>query len=277
MRRFQLYLFCAKKIQTIARQKTRAEGSLAILILIRETAMRKLWLLMVVLVAGELRANEVEQQKDAIEFAEQQHLIVKSVAFWMMGQLQGWCSEEKASVLIDLVLQTRPEVILEIGVFGGKSLIPMAYAQHTLGIGKTYGIDPWEAAASIEGMQDPANIEWWKKLDHEFILRGLTEKIGAFHLENQVQLLKMTSAEAPVIQEIDILHIDGNHSEQTALFDVLKWVPCVKSGGLILFDDIGWFEGGINTTGAAVTWLNENCVKFVEFSDVAPWAIWIKP
>ncbi len=201
---------------------------------------------------------------------------IKQAAFAMMDQLEGWCSHEKASFLIDLVLKIQPQTIVEIGVFGGKSLIPMAYAQKTLGIGKTYGIDPWDRNASIQGLQDPANKNWWGSLDHDWILHHLQTKMQIFKLENQVQLIRATSADAPPINEIDILHIDGNHSEETSSFDVLKWVPLVKSGGWIIFDDLQWQENGQNTTSRAVEWLNAHCLPFMQFKDTSIWGIWIK-
>ena len=69
----------------------------------------------------------------------------------------------------------------------------------------------------------------------------------------------------------DILHIDGNHSEATSLYDVKKWTPLVKPGGLIIFDDTTW-----GTTGRAVQWLDENCCKLGEYHEDNDWGIWIK-
>ncbi|MBS0628115.1 MAG: hypothetical protein JSS09_07890, partial [Verrucomicrobia bacterium] len=42
----------------------------------------------------------------------------KQTAIYAMRQLEGWCSEYKASTLMDLVWLTRPQTIVEIGVFG---------------------------------------------------------------------------------------------------------------------------------------------------------------
>ena len=77
--------------------------------------------------------------------------VVTQRAYACMRQLEGWCSEQKASILVELVLKTRPEKIVEIGVFGGKSLVPMACALKENGSGKIYGIDPWSSAESVVG------------------------------------------------------------------------------------------------------------------------------
>ncbi len=196
----------------------------------------------------------------------------KSKVLENLQQLDGWCSTYKASTLIELVWFVQPQVVVEVGVFGGKSLIPMAFALKELGRGGVvFGIDPWSASISAEGM-DGIHKDWWGSLDHAEILRKLQNKIGQFSLNNYIRLIQSTSAAAPEIPNIDILHIDGNHSEDASYLDVLKWVPLVRRGGMIVFDDITW-----NTTERATKWLDENCVRILSIQDVEnAWAIWVK-
>jgi len=54
----------------------------------------------------------------------------------------------------------------------------------------------------------------------------------------------MTSAEySNIIDfEIDILHIDGNHEEISSCRDVELYVPKLKTGGYLWFDDANWKE-----------------------------------
>ena len=203
---------------------------------------------------------------------------VKQQAFAFMYQLEGWCSQAKASILIDIILKTRPETVVEIGVFGGKSLVPMAYALKVNGKGKIYGIDPWDSNASIQEVMNEDTKAFWNALDHNGVLKKLMSKIPEFDLENQIELIKSTSEDAPPIDTINLLHIDGNHSEKTSYLDVTKWVPLMKSGGWIILDDITWYESGIFTNGRAMNWLNEHCIKFAEFRDAMNvWGVWIKP
>lgn len=195
---------------------------------------------------------------------------LKNKIFKSMAKLEGWCSETKASILVDMILLTKPEVVVEIGVWGGKSLIPMAYALQTLGKGKAYGIDPWSADASAVGM-DGVNLEWWTKVDHEMIYQGVVKSIKQFGLQKQIVLVRNTSENADLIQNIGLLHIDGNHAEETSYLDVTKWVPCVKKGGIIIFDDVNW-----STTNSATAWLDENCIKITELKGDNIWGIWVK-
>lgn len=202
---------------------------------------------------------------------------IKKQAIALMKQVEGWCSEEKASVLVDLILRTKPDIIVEIGVWGGKSLLPMSYALQANRQGVIYGIDPWSNAASVEAVENEINRAFWSYVDHEAIMRALIQKMVQFDLGDHIALIRSTSEDAPLIEDIDILHIDGNHSDKTSFIDVTKWVPLVKSGGWIIFDDMTWYENGKYTTAHAVEWLDTHCFKFAEFSDSCVWGIWVKP
>lgn len=200
-----------------------------------------------------------------------QTALLKHMVYHAMDQLEGWCPRSKASVMMDLVLLMKPETVVEIGVFGGKSLVPMAFAMRENKRGMAYGIDPWMTSASVEGMTG-INADWWGSIDHEMIMIGLESKMYQFGLENYMKLIRATSEDAEPIYNIDILHIDGNHSEETSMVDVLKWVPLVRKGGVIIFDDLNW-----DTTGKAVQYLNKHCVKLAELKGDNIWGIWVKP
>ena len=202
---------------------------------------------------------------------------IKREAFSYMRKLEGWCSEEKAEILIDLILKVRPSIVVEIGVFGGKSLIPMAVALKANQKGMIYGIDPWDTQASMEELITEENKKYWALIDHEGIMRGLIDSIHEFDLASYIQLIRNTSEGTIPIHQIDILHIDGNHSEKTSYFDATKWVPLVRSGGWIIFDDITWNEEENYTTKRAVDWVNERCIKIGHFKDKgSEWGIWKK-
>lgn len=194
----------------------------------------------------------------------------KASALTAMASLEGWCSTNKASILMDFIFMLKPKTIVEIGVWGGKSLIPMAFALKANNQGKIYGIDPWDTQASIQGMEGQ-NKNWWGSVDHSQIYNGLTKQIELLKLNSQIELIKKTSKAAPAISSIDLLHIDGNHSDEASYLDVQKWVPLVAQGGLIVFDDINW-----KTTKRAVDYLNEHCTKLCEYKGKNIWGIWIK-
>lgn len=155
-----------------------------------------------------------------------------------------WCSVEKSTQLASLVLALRPRTIVEIGVFLGGSLVPMALAQQSYAMparDACWAVDPWEASASVEG-QTGDNAAWWGKLDHERVFRQFMGRLSKYELGDLVRVARMTSDAFNAPNQIDLLHIDGNHGEQ-ACRDVQRFAPRVPIGGILVMDDLGW-EGG---------------------------------
>lgn len=157
--------------------------------------------------------------------------------------LPGWCSLEKAEQLCELVLAHKPEIIVETGIFGGRSLIPLAAACKYLNNGIALGIDPWEVDASLEGTHKPADFQWWSKLDHEDIYRAFVRGGLEFNLGPYCRWLRMKSEQALRFfdnQSIGLFHQDSNHSEEVSCRELEQWMPKVKSGGIWILDDTDW-------------------------------------
>jgi len=179
-------------------------------------------------------------------------------------KLEGWCSPEKEKWLTDWIEARRPKLIVEIGVYGGASLIPMAVAAASYP-SRVYGIDPWEIAACLEGMVDRTSVEWWthpNQIPLSKLENDCRKAVRDLNLTN-VQFLKGHSdlfADAFDDNSIDLLSIDGNHGPQ-ALIDGQNYLRKVKRGGLIACDDEDWTEGGVKTVRLLVKWLLKNGCK----------------
>ena len=146
----------------------------------------------------------------------------------------------------------------------------MALAVKNNSSGKVYGIDPWSATSSIEG-QDGENKDWWQAADHNQVYDKLVEQLARCDLNSVVTLIRKESQDAAPIPNIDILHIDGNHSDKTSYEDVRKWLPLVGMGKLVIFDDTTW-----SSIDRALPLLNEYCIKLAEFKGENTWGIWLK-
>lgn len=181
-------------------------------------------------------------------------------------QIQGWCNKEKATALIEAALSRKPDLCVEIGVFGGSSLVQLALALKDNGKGIVHGIDPWSVDAALEEMHEEKNREWWSKdVDLEGVYRHCIASVKQFEVAAHVKLVrdKAENVAATYADEsIDLLHIDGNHSELLSYKDATLYLPKVKSGGLIFFDDVWWTDGQTQpTTRKAIVFLQQYCTK----------------
>lgn len=172
-----------------------------------------------------------------------------------LDRLDGWCTQEKAKDLAQLVIDNRPEVVVELGVYGARSLCALAMAcQHTYN-GHCTGVDPWTKAAALEGGTTPENDEWWAKLDIEKIYRVAISNIKTLGVEDFITIERKHDVDAlPLFGDgsVGFLNVDSNHGELASVRTVTLWTPKVAIGGLIAFDDSDW-----PSTQKAVSLLHE--------------------
>ncbi|HEY2810263.1 MAG TPA: class I SAM-dependent methyltransferase [Rhabdochlamydiaceae bacterium] len=155
--------------------------------------------------------------------------------------ISGWCSEEKASHFVDLVLDVKPKVCVEIGVFFGSSLFPVASALKFIDNGVVIGIDPWDKLECIKNYdfdKDKTHIAWWSNVDMDYVYNSFLSMLKNLQLEDYCIVIKKTAQKAILyIDAIDILYLDGNHSEASNILDVSLYLPKVVSGGYIWMND----------------------------------------
>lgn len=191
--------------------------------------------------------------------------------------LPGWCTTEKALHLAELVMScpTYPALFVELGVFGGRSFVPMVLAlKEFVPTGFALGIDPWSVSAAIEGMDphdadDQKHVKYWSSVPLAAVQRRCSDVMEAHDLWGHAALIQARAEHiAPLItRPIDLLHIDGNHTPLASCRDVTLWAPLVRPGGLIVFDDINW-----PSTQEAITLLRTHADLFEE--RVTPLCAW---
>lgn len=182
---------------------------------------------------------------------------------------EGWCEVPKALAMAELILTTKPKTVVEIGVFGGRSLVPQAMALRENGKGKIYGIDPWSWVANVDAETDQERMKWWATVPLEEIHRKCMGEIAAYALEDYVTIIRDCSHKCKeLFGEIDILHIDGNHSETTSTRDVENYVPKVNANGWVWMDDTDWAS-----TQHALSVLKQSCILI---QDNVKWQLYCK-
>lgn len=168
--------------------------------------------------------------------------------------LDGWTTLERLKTMADLITTEKPETVVELGVFGGRSFIAQALALQAIGEGVIYGVDPWRKEAAIEG-EVKANADWWAKLDLESIHRQAMNAIWCNSLEQHAVIVRSESQNCyHLFDNIDVINIDANHSELASCRDFRLYFPRVKRKGWIFVDDTDW-----SSTQKMVGLLDESC------------------
>lgn len=161
--------------------------------------------------------------------------------------MSGWCTYDKAMELCGLIEKYDVELIVEVGVFGGRSLLPMAHALEYRGRGFIYGIEPWDNQLAIEPATSLQNDEWWCGTDLKSVKQQFIRYISEHNLAHRVKLLELSSDDAFAVlslsrflAHVDLIHIDGNHSEIQAKRDILNAEAILRPSGILVLDDIIW-------------------------------------
>ncbi|MFA9220244.1 MAG: class I SAM-dependent methyltransferase [Sediminibacterium sp.] len=159
--------------------------------------------------------------------------------------MEGWCTPEKAQRLFNLVIESDSKISVELGVFGGRSLVPIGLGHKKKGSGFVIGIDAWNNKVCIEGTNDQANNDWWLSLDMKIIYASCQRHIELNELEGFCDTLRIRSTDVAILfpnESIDLLHQDSNHNAETIIAELKLWIPKVKIGGYWIADDTDWKE-----------------------------------
>jgi len=148
-----------------------------------------------------------------------------------------WCSQEKAELLMDLVLVKKPAVCVEIGACTGSTVLPVAATLKHLGRGKVFAIDAWSNEVAVRNWdENDPNRPWWSQVSMDTLQKMFHDTLTTWGLHPYCTTLRMTSEKAAdqIPNNIEFLHLDGDYSEIGSMQDVELYLPKVKSGGYIL-------------------------------------------
>jgi hypothetical protein len=147
-----------------------------------------------------------------------------------------------------LIRREKPSVVVEIGVFGGRSLVPQALALRENKQGVVYGIDPYTAAAATEGefTSDPGGKGYWS------VVAGTINTSGSFIFE-----AKKVGKETLLSQIIKMVEdAQGSKAPIEALADKISgiFVPIVLIIALVSL--IVWLAVGSQFIVFSLTYLS---------------------
>lgn len=128
----------------------------------------------------------------------------------------------------DLVATLKPGVLVELGVDRGESYFAFcqAAAENKTGT-RCFGVDTWRGDQHAGGYDETtfAQVSTHNRVNYE-----------AFSILLRTSFDAALETFAP--NSMDILHIDGLHTESAIRHDFDSWLPKVRPGGIILLHDV---------------------------------------
>lgn len=195
---------------------------------------------------------------------------------------QGWATRNKRRQLAQLVIDHECKTIVEIGVFGGRSLIALALAGQLNPSGvRVVGYDPYTVDAALEEMKDPESIAWWQGktgMDIKAIHAGAVKAVKDCGVEHIARIIAKTDADGIhdwADGSLDLLHLDGNHEDDISLRTAELWLPKLRAGGILVQDDVNWPQ-----VRKTIRWLDSQALMRLEWlpeKDGAQWGVWQVP
>ncbi len=160
--------------------------------------------------------------------------------------LAGWGGDSAA--FSQLIRETHPTFIIEVGSWKGASAVTMADALETHDIdGRILCIDTWLGA--LEFWSDQGDPERFHALEckhgypsvyYRFLSnvchRGQQQRIVPFPLPSSAAALWLLRTDL----RADLIYIDGSHEEDDVYQDLLDFHALLNPGGKIFGDDWGW-------------------------------------
>lgn len=125
------------------------------------------------------------------------------------------------------------QAIVEIGVHRARTTLLMSWGAREGAGAHVWGIDPWDSDGNVYGndLGDQRGLKNWARYH-----------VMALGYSNHITLIQGFSTEIAGSWDgsrIGLLFIDGDHSYEGAMADVLAWAPHLAAGARIAVDDYG--------------------------------------
>jgi hypothetical protein len=154
--------------------------------------------------------------------------------------LQGWHSQHP--YLGRAIAETRPAIVVEVGVWKGASVVTMAKEMQRLNLDAVViAIDTWLGSSEHylwEKFIPDLDFEsgyprLYQKFAANIVNEGLQDFVVPLPLDsiNGFQLLKARDIRP------DVLHIDAGHDYLSVMADLKAWWPQLNAGGVLIGDD----------------------------------------
>ena len=155
------------------------------------------------------------------------------------AELPGWCTVGKAIEIYEAILELgQPVAGVEIGVLGGRSLLPAAFGARDGPGGYILGLDPYTAASATEFEPDPVEAAWWSAADFSKCFLECVHEIHRLDLARYCGILRSPAENArQCVGPLNYLHVDGNHNGAAVTRDLRLFLFKLVTGAILVLDD----------------------------------------
>lgn len=158
----------------------------------------------------------------------------------------------------------------EIGVRGGDYTEVLCKSIPTLE--KLLAIDPWEVVA-----EDPSSIAYGESRQHNYYERA-KRRLKKYPQVEIVRKLSNDAVRDIPFNSLDFVYIDGAHTFDYVMLDLIEWTKRVRPGGIVSGDDYYIMRHG-NVMGAVNAYCEAHNPKYLniykpKFGDPYPVAQW---
>jgi predicted O-methyltransferase YrrM len=164
-----------------------------------------------------------------------------------LTSLPGWCDPYKAKRIMRIAIEAAAlggRRAVELGVYGGRSLVAIALGLKLAGHGTIDGIDSWSREDCLEGEQAAVYRKLWgEDTDYESLVRHTLDGIKKFDVQDVARVVRKRTTDAVNDYEdksIDLIHLDGNHTELVSCRDITAWLPKMATQAIWIADDTNW-------------------------------------
>ncbi len=147
------------------------------------------------------------------------------------GAIPGWFGQVNAAAQFLILAELRPQRIVEIGSYLGKSTVFYAKSLEVLGIdGKVTSIDPHTGDRQHLEALGISELPSFDLFRSHLLATGTSD---------YVDTIVATSHEAAAgwKDPIDFLFVDGWHSYEAVMEDGQDWIPHLTDRAVVFFDD----------------------------------------
>lgn len=160
--------------------------------------------------------------------------------------LQGWNSD--GPIFQDVILRTKPRVIVEVGSWKGASAVHMATLTKTLGLDTViYAVDCWMPPIGV-GLGEYPKTHIPPRFDTPGMYEQFLFNVKAMGCDDRIIPVRgLTRCIAGLLRHWGVsaqaLYVDASHDEESVYGDLVAFWPIVEKGGIMFGDDFGGHIG----------------------------------